>query len=394
MKVLILPLLTVAMLAGTPAVAQAPLDSYVTVVRGDSVAFYYGLDYKMVQPACATIRRLVRLDKDGSFHGPFRDVRRGDTLVASGRYQHGQKEGLFTLYHLNGKQAARGFFQQNQRTGDWDYWYPSGQKRQTLRFNQSDQATVVAYWDTAGIQRVQDGTGEWFRPDISTAVSGPVVKGHPTGEWRRTDTASGKLLATETFDDAGRFRQGRWRGSLIPGAAPVYQDQTRMSIAEPVVLANAESYALSPPCSPAIAPRLREGGSAANGNYVAAAYKNGSNAYGEMLWLRIRSMLNQPQSQNASLANYHGGLRFAVNLDATGGWQTEIYKAEGVNLEAARQILQIMRNLPRWNPALENGQTTASSVIIEYSAIAPTYRISVLPQRGLVDTGFGTQSAP
>jgi hypothetical protein len=216
-----------------------------------------------------------------------------------------------------------------------------------------------------------------------------VVQGHATGEWRRTDTGSGRLLATETFDATGRLRQGRLRGTLMPGAVPVYHDQTRMGFAEPLPLINAENYALNPPCRPAVAPPLGGSSSGVSASYVPATYKNGPSAYIEMMLLRIRALL----SQNTSLANYHGTLRFVVNLNATGGWQTEIYKAEGVNLEAARQILQVMRNLPRWEPAMVNGQAVACSVVVEFTNNGPSYRLSMKPQRDVVDTGFSSQSA-
>jgi hypothetical protein len=361
---------------------QASLASYVSVIQGDSVAFHYGLSYEMQQPACATVRRLVRLDQDGSFHGVFRDVRVGDTLVATGTYQHGRKEGLFTTYHLNGQVAARGHYQQNQRTGDWEYWYPSGQRRQILHFEANGQPTVRAYWTATGVQQVQDGNGVWHQTDSFATIGGPVVEGHATGEWHRTAVGSGKLMTTETFDAKGHFRQGRLVGMAMPGSEAVYRDESRMPIAEELALVNAEKYVLHPPCNSNLSPTKATNSS----NFVPATYKQGLPAYWEMIWIRLRPMLGN----GSALGNYHGVLRFTVNLDATGNWQIELYKTEGVDLEAARQLLKILRVLPRWEPAQLAGAPVASSVEVEYQAIEPQYRLRFYPKRGTVDSGFST----
>ena len=386
MRLSTITLVSLGILAAAPVSAQAPLDSYVTVIRADSVAFHYNPEYGMQQPACAAIRRFVRLDKDGAFHGAFRDVRAGDSLVATGSYVHGQKEGIFTLFHRSGKPAARGLYQHNQRTGEWEYWYPSGQRQQTLRFGADGKATVVSYWDAAGAQRAQAGNGEWHRIGGSTTIGGPVVNGHAAGQWQRTATDTGKLLATETFDTDGRLKQGRLLGPLLPGATATYRDDTRMGVAEDLWLVNAERYQLQPPCSQQQAAANR---AKAAGSFAPATYKDGFSGYWELLWIRIRPVLRQ----DTPLGRYHGVLRFTLNLDATGGWQTELFKTEGTDLEAARQLLQMMRNLPKWEPARLNGVAVPSSVRLEYRALAPSYSLGIMPQQGTVDTGFSAAPA-
>jgi hypothetical protein len=242
---------------------------------------------------------------------------------------------------------------------------------------------VLSYWSPTGEQLVLNGTGRWSSIDGNTQVSGSVAQGHPVGTWHRTSANGQKVLITETFAADGTFKSGRLASGVVGSNFPdTYRDESRLSLAEQPAFTTAEKFQVLPPCRSATA--STSGARAANSSFVPAVYKQGASAYWELVWIRLRPLL----SEDNELARYNGVLQFKLNLDERGNWQPELYKAEGTNLEAARQLLRLMRLLPRWEPAHENGQPVASSVQIEYRALPPSYSLRFQPLRGTVGTGF------
>jgi hypothetical protein len=366
-------LTTSAFAQSTTSQAPAPLSTYVRVVQADSVHLFYSADYGMVQPACAVVRRHVRLDASGSFQGRFRDYQvAGDSLLQAGTYEHGKKQGPFQSYHPNGRLAARGQYVADQPSGLWQYWYASGQQRQVLHFGDAGLVKVVDAWAEDGQPTVSNGAGSWQGVSGPYRLGGPVLQGRPDGRWE-AKSPNGSVVLAETFA-GGQFKSGRQFVSM-PGTQPTYKDASRLSLVETPAFQAAEAFRLLPPCQP----KLAAGAAATNGNFAPAAYKQGMSAYTELLWVRLRPVMNTA----TGLGEYYGVLTFAVRLDAAGNWATEPEEVQGTSEAAAKELLAIMRRLPRWQPAQLDGRPVASRVAVTFRAIRPTYNLSLAPGRAL-----------
>ncbi|WP_426058562.1 toxin-antitoxin system YwqK family antitoxin [Hymenobacter sp. B1770] len=360
--------------------ATASLDTYVRVVAGDSLNFFYETDYGMAQPACACIRRQTRLDGTGSFHGAFRDARwPTDSVQLTGRYQHGQKEGLFTHYHRNGKMEAQGQYLGNRRSGEWKFWYASGQPAEVLSYGTNAQPEVRAAWTADGQPVVVNGNGQWKRQlnGGATQFSGPVIDGRPTGTWQLVSPKfTSKVLLTETYGPSGAVVAGV-EHIVASGRTEKYKGVSRVVASQEQTFEAAETFRLRQPCQFVAAAASVP---AVTSSFKQAFYRGGASAYSELMWLRIRPIIENPDRNGVSpLTTYRGTLRFKVRLDAKGNWQNEPSQPEGTNLEAARQMLGIMRNLPRWQPAHQDGQPVESTATVEFTVGLDRYSLIIQP---------------
>ncbi|MBJ6107861.1 hypothetical protein JAO73_02480 [Hymenobacter sp. BT523] len=367
-----------AQLTQAPA-PTAPLSTYVRVVQGDSVNLFYTPDYRMAQPACAVLRRQTRLDGSGSFNGHFRDARwPSDSVQMTGRYVHGEKDGLFTLYHANGQAQMQGQYRANRRVGEWKVWYPSGRLAEVLSYEPNNPApTVHQAWDVAGQQQVINGAGIWHR-DLGEGneFSGPVAGGRPLGVWKLSPNKNGRManwMITETYGPDGTVKAGMERTAA--GQTDRYHGASRVQFWAMAAFEAAERFQLQPPCQPRVV--------AVNTLFKPAFYRGGASAYWELLWSRLRPLIEDTRRNGVSpLTEYRGVLSFRVRLDAHGNWQNEPSQPEGTNLEAARQLLNLMRNLPRWEPAHLDGVPVESTATVEYTAGLDRYSLMIRPGQG------------
>ena len=361
--------------SATPA-PTAPLSTYVQVVQGDSIRLFYSPDYQMVQPACARLRRQTRLDANGSFTGTFRDATwPSDSVLLTGRYVHGTKEGQFTWYHANGKWSAQGQYRANKRVGEWKFWRATGQLELVLDFDGGTLAlpAVRQYWAVEGQQLVVDGTGIWHREiGVGNDFSGPVVGGRPVGIWQLSPAKPGLLAKwsiTETYGPDGEVKAGVEKTTA--GFSDRYHGATRVPMQFGQPFEEAERFRLRPPCEAPV--RM------AKSTFGPAFYRLGLPAYYELLWRRIHPVdLSGTVPRNA-LGNYQGVLRFVAQLNANGSWEREPSQVEGTSLEAARQLLALMRALPKWEPAHKLGEAVNSLAMVEYSMQDERMQLHIQP---------------
>ncbi|WP_460503555.1 toxin-antitoxin system YwqK family antitoxin [Hymenobacter agri] len=365
-------------LAGLTQAPSAPLSTYVQVVSGDSFNLFYTNSYEMAQPACAAIRRQTRLDATGSFHGAFRDTRWPDTnsVELTGRYVHGQKEGLFTLFHANGKPQGQGQYHANRRIGEWQFWRASGQLAEIISYDRADEQPVIRqYWDAAGQQMVIDGAGTWQRElGSGNQFSGPVVAGRPLGIWKLVPAKNGAMAnyaITETYGPDGTVKAGFERTAT--GTSDRYHGASRVQFFQVGAFESAERFQMRPPCAPPT-PVI-------SSTFAPAFYKTGTSAYFQLLWRRIQAIESSANTPHNTLSNYQGVLRFEAYLDANGSWSAEPFQTEGTSIEAARQLLALMRTLPRWEPAHESQQAVGCRVQIEYGLILDQMHLRIQPGR-------------
>lgn len=223
--------------------AKAKLEQCLRVVGPDSVVFFYDDDYTLSPPGCATIRRHVRLDSTGRFHGFVRDYRlANNVLLLQGAYRAGHKEGVFEIYHDTGELAARGRYLQDRQVGDWAYWYTSGRPRQILSFRRGDDPLIQQFWEENGRQLVKDGNGTWYRHANGLHLAGAVRQGTPDGRWLLRRADDNIPVVQETFQN-GYFRKG-----VDFTTFGFYKDQSRLDVGDWAPYSRAEEDVLGLAC--------------------------------------------------------------------------------------------------------------------------------------------------
>lgn len=243
------------MLAQVPAAAAEPvpltLQQCSRVLTPDSVVFFYSAYYALTPPGCATIRRHVRLDSTGAFHGVVKDYQlSNNVLLLSGAYRHGRKQGVFELFYPDGEPAVRARYNAGQPVGDWTYWYHSGQPRQIVRFEKPEQPTLQRFWSLGGKLLVSEGMGQWEWTESGTQLAGAIRNGLPDGRWVRRYMPGGQPYSTEYFEN-GRFRRGTIFHEPAPGEYVLPLDTERAPFLDIEDYDQAERLVLGKPCLPA-----------------------------------------------------------------------------------------------------------------------------------------------
>lgn len=199
------------------------------------VRFYFDDHYFLVDKNCEfkAIERVSAFIVDkNAFHGEFKDFNRSGTLILTGNYNEGVKDGLFTAYHPNGTTKWTCTFKENKPTGDWKYYYPDGKPMLTVNYD-STMVTLTDFWDRRGKQEVIAGKGNYefmmpfeFYNEFGYPYfirKGRIKNGIPTGYWTTTVTDNKKsreLFAEEIFNDQGIMTEGYNLMAAKPLQAP------------------------------------------------------------------------------------------------------------------------------------------------------------------------------
>lgn len=223
----------------------------------DSVVFYYNAYYALTPPGCAVIRRHVRLDSTGAFHGVVRDYQlSNNVLLLSGAYRHGRKQGVFELFYPDGEPAVRARYHEGKQVGDWAYWYHSGQPRQVVRFEEPERPALLRFWAPDGALLVQNGAGTWQMEEAGTQLAGPIRNGLPDGRWTRRFSRGGQLYAVEYFEQ-GQFRKGTTFYEPAEGELLLPLDTGQYPFLDVEDFDRTEKWVLGQPCPPVNAPVAR-----------------------------------------------------------------------------------------------------------------------------------------
>lgn len=195
--------------APTTQPRKATLQECYRVVKGDSVHLFYDELYRLVPEACAIIRREGHLTADGFFVGTVRDYWRssGQPALLIQYRDKQQADGVVKQFHPNGQLAVQGLMTAGRMTGEWTYWYSDGQRQQVIQFLPEAGFRITSYWNSAGVQQVTDGNGDWEVVVADKRYRGPVEDGRQHGTWTSSTVATNELISTEKFVH-GKFRTG------------------------------------------------------------------------------------------------------------------------------------------------------------------------------------------
>ncbi|WP_166332793.1 toxin-antitoxin system YwqK family antitoxin [Sphingobacterium chungjuense] len=192
-------------------------------INADEVHFFYDQNYFLVDKNCEfkSIERHAGFDRStNKFDGKFADYTVDGTLLLTGSYTQGAKNGSFIAYHPNRQIKWEVTFKDNQPEGFWNYFYPDGKPYLSVSF--SDSTTrIVSQWDRRGKLGVKlgDGRYEFLNPIDGFSeygfgfysMSGRIKDGLPNGAWTihfENPEAKQKEFAAEEYYRDGVLIRG------------------------------------------------------------------------------------------------------------------------------------------------------------------------------------------
>lgn len=189
----------------------------------DLVRFYFDDHYYLVDKDCEfkSIERVSQFTvAENVFNGDFRDFDQNGTVILTGHYDKGIRNGVFQAFHPNGILKWEVTFVNNSPTGDWKYYYPDAKPMLTINYDAAN-IKIMAFWDRRGRQQVKDGNGSYeFKMPFTFyneygfpffERKGRIRNGVPRGYWttHAVDERDKKiLLSEEFFDNNGVMEEG------------------------------------------------------------------------------------------------------------------------------------------------------------------------------------------
>lgn len=197
------------------------------------------------------------VDDDGELHGPWRRLS-GERVAAEARFDHGEKVGLYRTFHEDGSAQIRGRYQDGEKDGvwtssrtdgltDWEEGWSQGELGFRAEYGlDGELRSEIAFQDGE-----RHGAATWYYPDGTPRTRLEYDQGQKHGSevrWR----PDGKLESVGAYDqdqrdgswfawdrDGGLVSEERWdRGQLagVEGAAtdadPICPAGTRLVIEE------------------------------------------------------------------------------------------------------------------------------------------------------------------
>ncbi|MCL7988368.1 hypothetical protein M8998_10500 [Sphingobacterium sp. lm-10] len=177
------------------ASAQDSINTFFERINESEVRFFYDQNYFLVDKHCEfkSIERRAVFDRaTNKFDGSFTDIGADGSLILTGVYKQGAKNGNFVAYHPNQQKKWEVTFRDNRPTGYWNYFYPDGKPYLSVSFTDST-TRIVSQWDRRGRLSVNQGNGKYeFRNPVDGfseygfsfySMSGRIKDGLPNGTW-------------------------------------------------------------------------------------------------------------------------------------------------------------------------------------------------------------------
>lgn len=166
-----------------------PAECYQFITE-DSIALFFNNRYHLIEKACVQNVRIVKLNKEGRFHGYFEDLSLKDQLLGKGHYVNGEKEGYFEIYYPSGVLRLKGNYKMDKPSDQWEYFYENGLLERRLKFTTTD-TLLMDYVDNTGKVLIKNGNGQ-FKGPVNALIGasehyiiaeGLLVNGKPHGNW-------------------------------------------------------------------------------------------------------------------------------------------------------------------------------------------------------------------
>lgn len=309
-------------------------------LNSDTMVFYFNGRWEMVNPICAEIFRITRVDSAlGTFKDAFIDYYVHDSTTAvEGTYRQGKKEGRFAIYFPNGQIAEFGSYANDKKDGLWEYFYEDGTRRQVFEF-QDEEIFIKEFWNEQGKQLVEAGNGEWFGfepPAKVILVSGEVLNGRKSGQWTKA------IPSRKMTTNIERYKEGRFLGGKmfsIISDPELYKDTPYCRVENVPAFLKAEAF------------QTMRCFSKQTYSWEMATYPGGN----DRLYRQIKEkiILRGPIAP--------GIVRVEVLIDKD-GFMKSFTPFSNVGYE--QELIQTLKTMDRWTPTKVNGVPTFQTRMI------------------------------
>lgn len=302
-----LSLITLLLCLGLQARAQ--------VVFQDTL--YVNADNRIITDSLAAEAHsyIVRkLDKDSQFHGDIVRYYANGQVYEQYSFVHGKRENEFALYSESGQPLLKGTYKDDRKTGKETKWFDNGQKHyeaEYVGFSKVPQQRIINEWDEEGKQLIKDGKGWVTRDDADRDFfeEGQYEDGFKQGEWLGTYKESGQRYFVESYE----------RGEMVGGTSFDQEGQ---------------SYDYRTISS-------------------LATFKGGMKAWAEY----VQDEMKYPKKLARKRITAEVRVSFVIDTD---GSLTDIAVLQPTLPEFDNEALRLLRQSPRWQPAVERGQKVKS----------------------------------
>ena len=115
-----------------------------------------------------------------------------------------KKIGAFTSYYPNGNKKELMTYSEFKLLGKHLEWYENGNKKLegeyvNAPFDSGKDYKIENYWDENNVQKVIDGTGDFYNKNKLYVFQGAIKNGFKDGEWK--GTMFGTYQITENYQD-------------------------------------------------------------------------------------------------------------------------------------------------------------------------------------------------
>jgi membrane associated rhomboid family serine protease len=270
--------------------------------HGGITKVYYDKDWKETELISeAKFFRLGSRDSLGRWQGAVRDYYLTGEVQMKGTYKNDLQDGVFLYYSDHGTYTSAGRYVNENPVGKWELFHTNGKIEREIFYG--DGLYVKTIWDSTGNEIVSNGNGQykrWYSNGV-LAEEGPYVNGQREGYWYGYHP-DGKPFYKELFKD----------NRLITGAS-------RALDGKQFVYDNLSEYPFP---------------AAGMGSF--------------------QTYVREQVEQNKLYEGCAGSVRVLFNVGVDGTlWDFVIL--QGRSHECNLRAIDLVRNGPKWRPALEHG---------------------------------------
>lgn len=219
------------------------------------VKTYYSESWGLTSKSMATYCRVGFIDTATyRYSGIVNDYYlKTGKLQMTGNYLSNLKNGSFKFFYPDGSIKTEGNYLNNMRYGIWTNYYKNGSFRDKMLFN-NNLVIPISYYDSNGIQKLNQGTGEWTTEyfddlkQVQVTINCYFQDSLREGEWNfyvremNLDTLGLPMHARSETYHQGTFVKGK---GYILGKVSEFITPTSNLIPEPIKFDYTENWMLS-----------------------------------------------------------------------------------------------------------------------------------------------------
>jgi len=334
---------------------------------------FMNANWEIVKKDRAAYRRLSSYDLNNiKLDGEVLDYNVYDTLIMSGNYSYGKRNGIFTFYFSSGNIKSQGEYKFGKRIGVWKYFYNN--KVLKARINFSKNTAVLEYNDRNSNPMISNGTGNWLQDSIPIIyldrpnstdfekITGKFKNGLIHGTWKRVRLSDAKILSEEVYSK-GKFRSG---ALLMPNSNSYGQISRTLMDKFPdensMKFHVTESFKIDPKSYPNIneSSSLELRFETVTKNKINIENRNARYLYGNSELLKgVALNIRFPRA-----AKGHKGTVYVGITINSKGERKNVHLVRGVQKDLDVEAMRVVSLFYDWTPAIRKGKAIESTITI------------------------------